>query len=89
MIKRNLALTENYGDQITFVAQKLEEPITKQYLENCPKNATYRSNTATESMVDAMKSLSEINESNFITLYTEAKKLLPQRMLCDVCHLLL
>ena len=77
MIKKNLALTDNYGDLITFIAQKLEEPITKQYLETCPKNATYISNTAAESMVDAMnfysesKSLTEINESNFITLYAD------------------
>ena len=77
LIKKNLALTDNYGDLITFIAQKLEEPITKQYLETCPKNATYISNTAAESMVDAMnfyfesKSLTEINESNFITLYAD------------------
>ena len=76
MIKRNLALTDNYGDLITFIAQKLET-ITKQYLENCPKNATYTSNTAAESMIDAMnfyfesKSLAEINKSNFITLYAD------------------
>ena len=75
--KRNLALTDNDGDLITFIAQKLDEPITKQYLEICPKNATYISNTAAESMADAMnfyfesKNLAEINESNFITLYAD------------------
>ena len=76
MIKKPLTLTDNYGDLINFIAQKLEEPITKNYLETCPKNATYLSNTA-ESMVDAMnfyfdsKSPAETNESNFITLYTD------------------
>ena len=54
MMKKNLALTDNYGDLITFIVQKSEEPISKQYLETCPKNATYISNTAAESMVDAM-----------------------------------
>ena len=41
----------NYGDLITFMAQKLEEPIMKQYLETCPKNATYISNATAESLV--------------------------------------
>ena len=77
MIEKSLALTDNYGDLISFIPQKLEEPFTKQYKETCPKNATYISNTADESMVDAMnfyfesKSLAEVNESNFITLYAD------------------
>ena len=76
MIKKSLALTDNYGDLI-FTAQKLEEPITKQYKETFRKNATYISNTADESMVDAVnfyfesKSLAEVNESNFITLHAD------------------
>ena len=76
MIKKSLALTDNYGDLI-FTAQKLEEPITKQYKETFRKNATYISNTADESMVDAVnfyfepKSLAEVDESNFITLYAD------------------
>ena len=67
----------NYGDLITFIAQKLEEPVTKQCLETCSKNATYMSNNAAESMAGTMnfyfetKSLGEINESNFITLYAD------------------
>ena len=62
---------DNYGDLITFIAH------TKQYLETCPKNATYISNTTAESMVDVMnfyfesKSLAEINESNFLRLYAD------------------
>lgn len=74
---RKLALTDNYGDTITFIAHKLEEPIMKQYVETCPKNATYISSTAAESMVDTLdfyfksKSLGEINESNFITFQTD------------------
>ena len=77
MIKKSLALTDNYGDLISFTAQKLEEPITKQYKETFRKNATYISNTADESMVDAVnfyfepKSLAEVDESNFITLYAD------------------
>ena len=76
-IKENLALTDNCGDLITFIAQKLEELITKQYLETCPKNATYIRNTTAESMVAGMnfffetKILVEINESNIIPLYPD------------------
>ena len=75
--EKNLALTDNYGDLITFIAQKLDEPIPKQYLKTCPKNATYLSNTTAKSMVDAMnfyfksKSLAEINKCKFITLYAD------------------
>ena len=75
--EKNLALTDNYGDLITFIAQKLDEPIPKQYLKTCPKNATYLSNTTAKSMVDAMnfyfksKSLTEINKCKFITLYAD------------------
>ena len=78
--KKTLVLTDNYGDLITFIAQKLEEPITKQYLQTCPKNATYISNTAVESMVDTMnfyfesKSLTEINKSNLIKLYAHEQE---------------
>lgn len=37
MIKKHIALTDNYGDMMQFVAKKLEEPITLQYLHTCPK----------------------------------------------------
>ena len=54
MIQENIALSENYGDMMSFIAEKLAEPITKQYLETCPSNATYTSHTSVESHVDAM-----------------------------------
>ena len=34
-----------YQPFLHFVAFDLEEPIAKQYLENCPKNTTYYSHT--------------------------------------------
>ena len=37
-----------------FLAYSLEEPITKQYLDNCPKNASCISNTSAESTVNLM-----------------------------------
>ena len=54
MIQKNIALSENYGDMMNFIAAKLAEPITKQYLETCPSNATYTSYTSAESFVDAI-----------------------------------
>ena len=38
-----MALSNNSGD--LFIAYTLEEPIMKQYLDNCLKNATFISNT--------------------------------------------
>ena len=46
MSSKNVPLSENYGDMINFIASKLDEPITKQYLELCPKDVTYTSCTA-------------------------------------------
>lgn len=77
MIKKHIALTDNYGDMMQFVAKKLEEPITLQYLHTCPKNATYLSNTSAESLLDAInvyfetKQLKDIKEAPFSTLYAD------------------
>ena len=73
MISKNVVLSDNYGDLMKFIVYKLEEPT---YLDTCPKNATYISNTSVESSVDAMnfyfetKSLTESNDTRFISLYT-------------------
>ena len=52
MIQNIIVLSENHGDMINFILEKLAEPITKQYLETCPSNATYTSYLPT--LVDAM-----------------------------------
>ena len=54
MIKKHWPLTDNYGDLINFLADGIQEPITKQYLNSCTKNATYLSNTTAESLLEAM-----------------------------------
>ena len=62
---------------INFIAIKLEEPITKQYLETCQKNASYTSYTTAESLIDAMNfyfesnSLEDIREAEFVALYAD------------------
>ena len=55
MIQKNIALSENYGNMMNFITEKLAEPITKQYLETRPGNATYTSYTSAESLADAIK----------------------------------
>ena len=55
----------------------LQEPITKQYLNTCSKNATYTSTTAAESLLDAMNiyfeklNMREIKEARFLCLYAD------------------
>ena len=70
LIMKNIAISENYGDMINFIAKKLEEPV-KKHLETCQKNASYTSYTAAESLIDAMNfyfessSLEHIREAEF------------------------
>ena len=53
--KQNLPIKELYPALLYFLAFNLEEPITKQYLENCPKNATYGSHATADSLIFALK----------------------------------
>ena len=80
MIQINIALSENFSDMMNFIAEKLAEPITKQYLETCPSNATYNSYTSADSLVDAInfyfesKMLKDIYDAQFLTLYADESK---------------
>ena len=77
MITKHWPLTDNYDDLINFLANRIQEPITKQYLNSCPKNATYLSNTTAESLLDAMKfyyeseNLDEIPDAPLVCLYAD------------------
>ena len=77
MVREHWPLTDNYGDLINFLPNRIQEPITKQDLNSCPKNATYLSNTTAESLLDAMnfyyesESLNEIRDALFICLYAD------------------
>ena len=69
MIKKHWPLTDNYGDLINFVANRIREPITKQYLNSCPKSATYLRNTTAESLLDTMNFYYESeNVNEYVTL---------------------
>ena len=52
--KHNLPIKELYPALLHFLAFDLEEPITKQYLENCPKNSTYNSHATADSLLSAL-----------------------------------
>ena len=77
MVNTNIALSDNYGRMIQFLAQQIEEPITRQYLDTCPQNATYISNTSAETLLDAMnfyfekQNLHDIAEAPFLCLYAD------------------
>ena len=77
MIKKHRPSTDNYGDLINFLGNRIQEPITKQYLNSCPKNARYLSNMTAESLLDAMnfyyenENLNEICDTPFVCLYAD------------------
>ena len=39
---------------LNFIAFELEEPVTKQYLENCAKNETYHCHETCDSLTDSI-----------------------------------
>ena len=57
----------------------------KQYLDSCPKNVTYKSNTSLESLLDAMdaffemKNLDDIKDAQFLTIYADEAENSPHR----------
>ena len=45
-----------YQKFIEFLSNELEEPMIKQYLENCSKNATYKSHETCDSLIASLDS---------------------------------
>ena len=52
--KHSLSIEELYQPFLRFLAFDLEEPILKQYLKNCLKNATYDSHATANSLISAL-----------------------------------
>ena len=77
LIRKNIAVNTNYADLIRFFATELQEPITKQYLNTCPKNAIYTITMAAKSLLAAMNiyfeklNMREIKEACFLCLYPD------------------
>ena len=64
---------------------KIRGIFHEKYLETCPENATYISNTTAESIVESVnfyfesKSIAEITKSKFITFYANEPKNSPHK----------
>ena len=62
---------------IRFFATDLQDPVTKQYLNTCPKNATSTSTTAAESLLDTINiyfqklNMRKIKDTRFQCLYVD------------------
>ena len=54
LARHNLAVKELFTPMIEFLAFELEEPIMKQYLKTCPKNASYDSHQTCDSLVESI-----------------------------------
>ena len=54
LARHNLAIKELYKLLVNFIAFELEEPVTKQYLENCAKHAIYGSHGTCDSLTDSI-----------------------------------
>ena len=54
LARYNLAIKELYKPLMNFVTFELKEPVTKQYLENCGKNATFDSHETCDSLIDSI-----------------------------------
>ena len=52
--KKHLLLTDNYGDLINNLANRIKQPITKQHLNSCPKKATYLSDMTVKFLLVAI-----------------------------------
>ena len=54
LARRNLVIKELYKPLVNFIAFELQEPVTKQYLENSTKNAIYDSHKTCDSLIDSI-----------------------------------
>ena len=56
LARNNLPVKSLYQKFIEFLSNELEERIIKQYLENCSKNATYKSHETCDSLIASLDS---------------------------------
>ena len=56
LARNNLPVISLYQKFIKFLFNELEEPIIKQYLENCSKNVTYKSHETCDSLIASLDS---------------------------------
>ena len=66
LARNNLPVEELYPKMIKFLSDEINEPIVKQYLETCPKNAAYDSSDSCDSILVALNS--HLKEKSIKTL---------------------
>ena len=54
LARNDLPVKQLYPKMIDFLSTELEEPILKQYFENCPKNATYTSHETCDGLIHSL-----------------------------------
>ena len=54
LARNNLSVKEIYPKLISFIAEEIEEPIMKKYLNTCSKNASYDSHEACDSFIQSI-----------------------------------
>ena len=75
--RNNLALKRLYPKFVEFLSSELQEPIIKQYLDTCAKNATYISHETCDSLIHSLdnyfltKSSEHIKKCDDIVIYAE------------------
>ena len=86
LARHNLAIKDLYKPLVNFIAFELEEPVTKQYLENCAKHAIYGSHGTCDSLTDSIneylkKETDEklCNASDIVTILTKQQVLLKKK----------
>ena len=77
MSRNNLAVKRLYPKFVEFLSSELQEPIIKQYLDTCAKNATYISRETCDSVIHSLdnyfliKSNECIKKCNDIVIYAD------------------
>ena len=77
LARNNLSVKSLYPKMIDFLSEELEEPIIKQYLDYCPKNATYTLHETCDSLLSSSDSFlweqtcNKINRSADIVLFAD------------------
>ena len=75
--RNNLAVKRLYPKFVEFLSSELQEPIIKQYLDTCAKNATYISHETCDSLIHSLdnyfltKSNERIKKCDDIVIYAD------------------
>ena len=75
LARNNLAVKELYPKVTSFLTNELHEPIIKQYLEKCPKNAAYDSSDSCDALLNSLnlhlkeKSIRTLMEADDIAIF--------------------